>query len=61
MLLVELVDNAQQVGGVQLFIGSADNHIEIEVCNRVISCFSSHRGTTGILGLIGPSRMAYPM
>ncbi len=60
-LLVELLDKAQQVEGVQILIGSADNHSEIEGCSLVTSCYSSHRGTTGILGVIGPTRMPYAM
>ncbi len=60
-LLVELLDKAQQVEGVQILIGSADNHSEIEGCSLVTSCYSSRRGTTGILGVIGPTRMPYAM
>jgi heat-inducible transcriptional repressor len=60
-LLVELLDKAQQVEGVQILIGSADNNSEIEGCSLVTSCYSSHRGTTGILGVIGPTRMPYAM
>lgn len=60
-LLVELLDKAQQVEGVQILIGSAENHSEIEGCSLVTSCYSSRRGTTGILGVIGPTRMPYAM
>lgn len=60
-LLVELLDKAQQVEGVQILIGSADNNSEIEGCSLVTSSYSSHRGTTGILGVIGPTRMPYAM
>lgn len=60
-LLVELLDKAQQVEGVQILIGSADIHSEIEGCSLVTSCYTSNRGTTGILGVLGPTRMPYAM
>ncbi len=60
-LLVELLDKAQQVEGVQILIGSAEAHSEIEGCSLVTSCYSSDRGTTGILGVLGPTRMPYAM
>lgn len=60
-LLVELLDKAQQVEGVQILIGGADNYSEIEGCSLVTASYSSSRGSTGILGVIGPTRMPYAM
>ena len=60
-LLVDLLDKAQQVEGLQILIGGADNYSEIEGCSLVTSSYASSRGTTGILGVIGPTRMPYAM
>jgi heat-inducible transcriptional repressor len=60
-LLVELLDKTQQVEGVQVFIGSQDEYSEIEGCSLVTASYSNRQGTTGTLGIIGPTRMPYPL
>ncbi len=60
-LLVELLDKTQQVEGVQIFIGSHEEYSEIEGCSLVTASYSNRQGTTGTLGIIGPTRMPYPL
>ncbi|MEZ4601168.1 MAG: heat-inducible transcriptional repressor HrcA [Syntrophotaleaceae bacterium] len=60
-LLIELLDKTQQVEGVQIFIGSHDEYSEIEGCSLVTASYSNHHGTTGTLGIIGPTRMPYSL
>lgn len=57
--LIELLDRSQMAQGVQIFIGSQNQHVEIEGCSLVTSSFSNKKGAIGTLGVIGPVRMSY--
>lgn len=57
--LIELLDKSQQVGGVQIFIGSANRYNQIEGCSLITSSYQNVHGTIGTLGVIGPNRMSY--
>ncbi len=57
--LIELLDRGQAAHGVQIFIGSQSQHVEIEGCSLVTSSFSNQKGAIGTLGVIGPVRMPY--
>ncbi|NOY13342.1 MAG: heat-inducible transcription repressor HrcA [Deltaproteobacteria bacterium] len=57
--LIELLDRSQAAQGVQIFIGSQSQHVEIEGCSLVTSNFSNKKGAIGTLGVIGPVRMPY--
>ncbi len=57
--LIELLDQSQTAQGVQIFIGSQSQHVEIEGCSLVTSSFSNKKGAIGTLGVIGPVRMPY--
>ena len=57
--LIELLDRSQVAQGVQIFIGSQSQHVEIEGCSLVTSNFSNEKGAIGTLGVIGPVRMSY--
>ena len=58
-LLIELLDRSQAADGVQIFIGSESEHIDLEGCSLITSSFSSKKGAIGTLGVIGPMRMPY--
>jgi heat-inducible transcriptional repressor len=58
-LLVELLHKSQLTEGVQIYIGSTEHYSDIEGCSLVAASFSSRRGATGTLGIIGPTRMPY--
>jgi len=57
--LIELLDRCQVAEGVQIFIGSQSQNIEIEGCSLITSKFSNQKGAIGTLGVIGPMRMDY--
>lgn len=57
--LIELLDRSQAAEGVQIFIGSQNQHNSIEGCSLISSPFSGKKGAIGTLGVIGPVRMDY--
>lgn len=58
-VLIELLDRCQAAQGVQIFIGSQKQNVEIEGCSLITSTFSNKKGAIGTLGVIGPVRMQY--
>lgn len=58
-LLIDLLDRSQSAHGVQIFIGSESNHVDLEGCSLITSNFSNQKGAIGALGVIGPVRMDY--
>jgi heat-inducible transcriptional repressor len=57
--LIDLLDKSQQAAGVQLFIGSEHELVQIDGCSLITANYQNVYGTIGTLGVIGPSRMAY--
>lgn len=58
-LLVEFLDKCQRSQGVQIFIGSETDYRDIEGCSLITARYGKDGGTIGMLGVIGPTRMAY--
>ncbi|MCK5826702.1 MAG: heat-inducible transcription repressor HrcA [Desulfuromusa sp.] len=58
-LLIELLDRGHSARGVQIFIGSESNQVDLEGCSLITSNFSNQKGAIGTLGVIGPIRMNY--
>lgn len=58
-LLVEFLDKCQRSQGVQIFIGSETDYRDIEGCSLITARYGNDGGTIGMLGVIGPTRMAY--
>ncbi len=58
-MLIELLDRSQSAQGVQIFIGSESNCVDMEGYSLISSNFSSPKGAIGTLGVIGPVRMDY--
>lgn len=58
-ILIELLDRSQSAQGVQIFIGSESNHIDLQGCSLISANFSNSKGAIGALGVIGPMRMDY--
>ncbi len=58
-LLIELLDRGHSARGVQIFIGSDSNQIDLEGCSLITSNFSNQKGAIGTLGVVGPIRMNY--
>jgi len=57
--LLELLDRSQSAQGVQIFIGSDSDDVNLEGCSVITSTFSNQKGAIGTLGVIGPVRMKY--
>ena len=57
-LLSQTVQNSE-VGGVQVLIGGEGNWEELRECSLVLARYGAPELATGILGVMGPIRMAY--
>lgn len=57
--LLELLDQAAQAQGVQIFIGEESGYHPLDDCSVVTSPYSVDGQVIGVLGVIGPTRMAY--
>ena len=58
-LLVALLDRSRKVPGTQVFFGSDSGFDELSGCSLITASFTSGRGATGTIGIIGPVRMPY--
>jgi len=58
-LLIDILAKSQAASGVNIFIGDKNEFSYIEGFSFVTSTYSNSRGTTGTLGVIGPTRMSY--
>lgn len=57
--LLHLLDQALQAKGVQIFIGEESGYEAFGECSVVTSAYSVDDQIVGVLGVIGPTRMAY--
>lgn len=57
--LMQLLDNSQKAGGVQIFIGGESGYSPLDECSMVTSPYEVDGQVVGTLGVIGPTRMAY--
>jgi heat-inducible transcriptional repressor len=55
-----LVARLSNEGGVQVFIGRETGHDEMEDVALVLSTYGRAGRATGVLGVLGPTRLAYP-
>ncbi|PLY03338.1 MAG: heat-inducible transcription repressor HrcA [Desulfuromonas sp.] len=58
-LLVALLDRSRKTGGTQVCFGSDSGIAELSGCSLITASFTSGRGATGTIGIIGPVRMPY--
>ncbi len=58
-ILLELLDRSQSAQGVQIFIGSESECVDLQGCSLISANFSNKKGAIGALGVIGPMRMDY--
>ena len=58
-LLVALLDRSRKTDGTQVFFGSSSGFDELSGCSLITASFTSGRGATGTIGIIGPVRMPY--
>jgi heat-inducible transcriptional repressor len=57
--VIQLLDQCLIADGVQIFIGEESGYQPFEQCSLVTSTYSINGEIVGVLGVIGPTRMAY--
>jgi len=57
--VLHLLDQCMHAEGVQIFIGEESGHQALEECSLVTSPYKVDGEVVGVLGVIGPTRMAY--
>jgi len=57
--ILHLLERCSQAQGVQLFIGEESGYGPLEKCSVVTSPYTVDDQVVGVLGVIGPTRMAY--
>ncbi len=57
--IIHLLDKCQVAEGVQIFIGEESGYQAFDHCSLVTSSYTVNDEVVGVLGVIGPTRMAY--
>ena len=57
--ILELLDHCMNARGIQIFIGEEAGYDVLEECSVVTAPYSVDGNVMGVLGVIGPTRMAY--
>jgi heat-inducible transcriptional repressor len=57
--VIHLLDQCLKADGVQIFIGEESGYRPFEQCSLVTSSYTINEEVVGVLGVIGPTRMAY--
>ncbi len=57
--VIHLLDQCLVADGVQIYIGEESGYQVFDQCSLVTSSYSIDNETVGVLGVIGPTRMAY--
>ncbi len=58
-LILDLLDRSIDASGVQVFIGEESGYQILDDCSVVTAPYQLDDDTVGVLGVIGPTRMAY--
>ncbi len=58
-LILDLLDRSIHANGVQVFIGEESGYRILDDCSVVTAPYQLDDDTVGVLGVIGPTRMAY--
>ena len=58
-LMLDLLDRSINANGVQIFIGEESGFHILDDCSVVTAPYKLDDDTIGVLGVIGPKRMAY--
>ncbi|NBX58307.1 MAG: heat-inducible transcriptional repressor HrcA, partial [Gammaproteobacteria bacterium] len=56
---LHLLDQSLHAEGVQIFIGKESGYQMLDECSVITAPYSAGDGVMGVLGVIGPTRMAY--
>jgi heat-inducible transcriptional repressor len=57
--ILHLLDQSLKAEGVQIFIGNESGYQLLDSCSIVAAPYATEDDTVGVLGVIGPTRMAY--
>jgi heat-inducible transcriptional repressor len=57
--ILHLLDQSLNSDGVQIFIGQESGYKVLDACSIVAAPYQTEENTIGVLGVIGPTRMAY--
>jgi heat-inducible transcriptional repressor len=57
--ILDLLDKSLQARGMQIFIGHESGYDALDNCSVVTATYSVNEEVLGVLGVIGPTRMAY--
>lgn len=57
--ILHLLDQSLNADGVQIFIGQESGYKVLDACSIVAAPYQTDEDTVGVLGVIGPTRMAY--
>jgi heat-inducible transcriptional repressor len=57
--MLHLLDQCVNAEGIQIFIGEESGYQMLDECSMVAAPYSVNGETLGVLGVIGPTRMAY--
>ena len=57
--ILHLLDQSLRAEGVQIFIGHESGYQILDDCSVITAPYSTGEGVAGVLGVIGPTRMAY--
>jgi heat-inducible transcriptional repressor len=57
--MLHLLDQSLHMHGVQIFIGQESGYQVLDECSVVTAPYTTEDDTMGVLGVIGPTRMAY--
>jgi heat-inducible transcriptional repressor len=57
--ILNLLDHSLRAEGVQIFIGQESGYTILDDCSVVTAPYTLDREVVGVLGVIGPTRMAY--
>jgi len=57
--ILDLLDKSLHAQGVQIFIGHESGYEALDNCSVVTATYSANDEVLGVLGIIGPTRMAY--
>ena len=58
-LILDLLDRSINANGVQIFIGEESGYRIFDGCSVITAPYHVDEDTIGVLGVIGPTRMAY--
>lgn len=58
-LLLQLLDKSMSTSNVQIFIGQESGYKIFDNCTLITAPYTNEVGSVGVLGVIGPTRIAY--